>query len=181
MKKLKTAIQFAKNYTSVGAFKESSAGVEREICTKLTNEKPLYVVEFGTGHGNITRSILKHLHADSRLISFEINKEFCELVKKEIDDDRLTVINDSAEEVKKYVDQPVDFVVGSLPYSFLPKAVGKRIIENSYDVLKTGGYYSQYLYVAYFARRFKKVFQSSERKLIKSIPLEYVFHFGKTT
>lgn len=179
MKKLLAAIQFTKNYKSVGAFKESSAGVEREICSKLTNERPLQVVEFGTGLGNITRAILKELHPESTLTSFEINKEFCEQVREAIKDDRLTIINDSAERVKEYVDAPVDYIIGSLPYSFLPKAVGMNIIESSFDILKDDGYYSQYLYVTYFARRFKHVFPYSEKKLIKNIPIEYVYHFGK--
>ena len=179
MNKIKTALAFTKNIATVGAFKESSPGVEAEICSKLNPKEDLIVVEFGMGHGNITRKILDRISPNSVLYSFEINEKFCEYVASAIDDSRLKIINDSAENVKQYVKSTVDYFIGSLPFSFLPKKVGKKIIADSYSLLKAGSYYSQYLYVKLYSKRFKNIYDDYEVVTIKSIPLEHVYHFRK--
>ncbi len=179
MRKIKTAIQFTKNITTVGAFKESSSKVEKEICSKLNKKKDLVVVEYGLGHGNITKSILKHISPNSKLYSFEINEKFCNHVRSKIEDDRLHIINDSAENVKKRIDFPIDCIIASLPFSFLSNRVGQKIINDSYELLKMHAYFSHYLYIKLNSKRFKGVFDQLEMVPIKNIPMEYVYHYRK--
>ena len=179
MNKIKTAIEYTKNIVTVGAFRESSPKVEDEICSKLDSSQDVIVIEFGMGHGNITRKILDQLSPNSTLYAFEINEDFCNHVAETIQDSRLKIIHDSAENVKNYFKGSVDYIIGSLPFSFLPKKVGKKIITDSYDLLKSSSYFSQYLYVPFLGRRFKQVFDTHELVTIKNIPIEYVYHFRK--
>ena len=179
MKKIKTALEFTKNIATVGAFKESSSKVEEEICSKLNDKEDVVVVEFGMGHGNITRKILDKISPNSVLYAFEINEKFCDYVASTIQDDRLRIVHDSAEHVKKHVLESVHFIIGSLPFSFIPRKIGKKIIADSYDLLRDSSYFSQYLYVPFYGKRFKRVFDDFELVTIKNLPVEYVYHFKK--
>ena len=179
MSKIKTAIAFAKNIVTVGAFKESSPQVEMEITTKLDPTKDIIVVEYGTGHGNITQAILDRISPNSKLYSFEINEKFCNHVAEKIKDDRLHIINDSAENVKNHIGFTVDYFVASLPFTFFSKSVGRKIIDDSYDLLKSSSYFSQYFYIKLNMNRFNKIFDKYEVKTIKNIPIEYVYHGWK--
>jgi phospholipid N-methyltransferase len=179
MSKIKTAFEFAKNITTVGAFKQSSPKVEHEITMKLDPTKDIVVVEYGTGHGNITQAILDRISANSRLYTFEINEKFCEHVAEKIKDDRLHIINDSAENVKKHISFTVDNFIASLPFTFFSNKVGRKIIDDSYELLRSSSYFSQYFYVKLNINRFNKIFDRYELKSIKNIPTEYVFHGWK--
>ncbi len=176
MSKIKTAIEYAKNITTVGAIKESSPKLEKAICSKLDRSKAVNVVEYGMGHGNITKSILAHISDDSRLSSFEINPEFCNHVQGDIQDERLRIINASATDVLEYIKMPVDYIITSLPFSFFSKTVQKRLIHDSYELLKSGGWYSQLLYAVWAGRKLKPVFDTIEMRSFPNFPPEYVFH-----
>ncbi|MEL6718411.1 MAG: rRNA adenine N-6-methyltransferase family protein, partial [Bacteroidota bacterium] len=119
--KLKTSIAFTKNFFITGAFKETSRDVEIEICSYLPSEEKQIIVELGMGHGNITREILNRIAPSSVLYAFEINESFCEYVQESILDERLRIINDGAEHIKKYIEKPIDGIIVSIPFSFLPK------------------------------------------------------------
>ncbi len=179
MSKIKTAIEFAKNIKTVGAFKQTSPRLEREICKQLTVDRPLRVIEFGMGHGNITKAILKRINAKSSLYSFEINEDFCLHVANKLNDSRLNIINDSAEHVMQHVNKPVDFIITSLPFSFFSKEVSRKILTDSRDILMSGGCYSQILYAVWAGRKLKRVFDRVETVTIPNIPPEHVFHCWK--
>jgi phospholipid N-methyltransferase len=72
-------------------------------------------------------------------------KEFCDHVKTLIKDDRLIIINDGAENIKKHVNQKVDSVIASIPFLFFSKEKGMGIVQDAYDCLSNEAYYSQVL------------------------------------
>ena len=177
--KLKTSIEFAKNLFVTGAFMETSEGVEREICRHIPRDRDVVIVEYGIGHGNITREILRSISANSSLYAFEVNPEFCEHVAQNMPDDRLNIINDGAERVQEYIDGGVDAVIASIPFTFFSKEKSKTIIQGSYDLLQDGGYYSQVLYTKFNFKKFEAVFDSCEMIRIPNFPTEYVYHCQK--
>lgn len=177
--KLQTAVQFAKNLFTTGAFMETSRGVELEICRHLPSGPGKTIVEYGLGHGNISREILRRIAPDSRLFSFEVHGEFCDYVKKSITDERLTVINDSAANLAAHVPGPVDAFVSSIPFTFLPRELGDEIIRLSYEKLSPGGCFSQVLYSGFHFNRFKKVFDDCSMKLVWHFPVEFIYHCRK--
>lgn len=177
--KIKTSIEFSKNFFITGALTETSRKVEVEICKHIPEGKDVVVVEFGMGHGNITKAILDKISANSRLYSFEIKAEFCDHVRKSIQDDRLIIVNDGAENLKVHIDEKIDSVIASIPFSFLSKEKGMGIIQDAYDSLPNGAYYSQVLYTKFNFKKFKAIFDNCELKKFHGFPTEYIYHCQK--
>ncbi len=179
MNKLKTSIAFTKNLFVTGAITETSRNTEIEICKYIPKGENKIIVEFGMGHGNITREILNSISLTSKVYSFEVNKSFCEKVKSEISDSRLIIINDGAENIKKHINENVDSVIGSIPFSFFSKEKGIGIIQDAYDKLVNNAYFSQVLYTKYNFKKFQQIFNKCSIKSIKHTPTEYVYHCKK--
>src|SRR5680860_433194 len=104
-----------------------------KICKYVPNQDYKTIVEFGMGHGNITSEILRIMSSNSKLYTFEVNKSFCEYVRNTISDDRLIIINDSAENIKKHIKEDVDLIVSSIPLSLFSneKGLGLSLIHIS--------------------------------------------------
>lgn len=178
--KIKTAFAYAKNVFITGAFNETSRGTEVEICSKIPKVEGAVIVEYGMGHGNITREALRMMPPDATLYSFEVKPEFCEHVRKTITDPRLVIINDSAENAKQHLPPQAHAFIASIPFSFFPKEVGRGILRDAYDLLVPGGYYSQVLYAKRHYKKFVAVFDDCKKvKIPNSLPTEYVFHCRK--
>ncbi len=177
--KIKTAFQFAKNILTTGAVSETSKEVEIEICSRLPKGDNLTIIEFGLGHGNITREILKNISPTSRLYSFEINEDFCSHVGQHLIDERFTIINDSAENLSKHINRPVDAIVSSLPFTFIAKEKMDAILDGAYQAMKDDAYFSQILYSKIYVKKFKSVFDEFELIRTTNFPAGFVHHCRK--
>jgi len=177
--KLKTALAFTKNVFTTGALSETSRKVELEICHHLPTDKDITVVEFGMGHGNLTREILNTISSGSKLFTFEVNKEFCDHVHKTLPDPRLTIINDGAENLTTHVSEKIQGVIASIPFSFFSEEKGLEIIQNAYDQLEINCFYSQVLYTKFNFKKFQTIFDASELKKLSNFPPEYIYHCQK--
>ncbi|MEN0048502.1 MAG: methyltransferase domain-containing protein [Bacteroidota bacterium] len=177
--KLKTSLAFTKNFFVTGAFKETSRAVEVEICKHLPLEGGQTIVEFGMGHGNITQEILSRIAPNSKLYAFEINEDFCEYVKENMKDERLHIINDGAEQIKKYIQNPVDGIVVSIPFSFLPKEKINGLLQDVRDLMTEKASYSQVLYAKFHVKKINQFFHCHDYKRIGKFPKEYVYHYRK--
>jgi len=179
--KIKTAVQFTKSLRTSGALYETSRKVEIEITSKISSDPNKVYVEFGLGHGNITKEILHKIHSTSKLYSFEVNPDFIEHVNLSIDDDRLIIINDSAELINTFVNHKVDGIVSSIPFTLIPKKARINILNEAFIALKEGSYFSQVLYSKLFKKTLSKVFDTIQIKKIVNLPIEYIHHCKKST
>jgi len=106
------------------------------------------VVELGPGTGGTTKGFLKEMPENAILCAVEINKDFVDYLNKTIDDERLHVCHDGAQNltqiVKKQGWKYADVVISGMPFSTLPRNIARDIIQSVYDSLKPGG-----LFVAY--------------------------------
>ncbi|MBT8219555.1 MAG: hypothetical protein KJP00_07015 [Bacteroidia bacterium] len=177
--KLKTALAFTKNLLTTGALFETSKRVEREICTNLPEGDNKVVVEYGMGHGNITKEILKRLAPTSKLYAFEVNEEFCKYVSRTIDDPRLVIVNDGAQNLHKYVTDPIHGFVSSIPFTFFSKEMAASIIQSSYDALEEGYFFCQILYSKLHYKKFNTVFDDCYLRKFVGLPMEYIYHCRK--
>ncbi|OYX11873.1 MAG: hypothetical protein B7Z16_17075 [Algoriphagus sp. 32-45-6] len=178
--KFKTSLAFAKNLMVTGAISETSRYVEVNICKHISKAPNKIIVEFGTGHGNITREILNTMSDSSTLYSFEVNKEFCDHVRETIQDERLILVNDGAENLKKHVKTPINSVISSIPFTFFSKDKGLSIIQSAYDLLEEGCYYSQALYTKFNFKKFQKIFDHCTLITHKNLITEYIYYCKKT-
>ncbi|WP_228282034.1 phosphatidylserine decarboxylase [Rubrobacter marinus] len=98
------------------------------------------VVEFGTGIGVYTEEILRRLGPDGVFLAFEVDERLAHAVAARLPDPRLTVINDSAENVERYLSgRKADAVVSSLPFTTLPASLKEEILVAARDALRPGG------------------------------------------
>ncbi|TGV01947.1 class I SAM-dependent methyltransferase [Flavivirga rizhaonensis] len=177
--KLKTSIAFAKNLLVTGAISETSRQVEIDICKHISTENNKVIVEFGMGHGNITQQILNTIAPTSKLYTFEVKESFCDHVRRNITDDRLVIVNDGAQNLKKHVKENVNAVISSIPFSFFSKEKGLAIIQDAYDLLENNAYYSQVLYTKFNFKKFQQIFEACEMTSNKNFITEYIYHCRK--
>ncbi|MBA2375728.1 MAG: methyltransferase type 11, partial [Rubrobacter sp.] len=68
----------------------------------------------------------------ARLLAFEVDDDMAREVAGRLEDPRLTVIHDSAENAEDYLgdgDEKVDIIVSSLPFTTLPEHVREGILD----------------------------------------------------
>jgi phospholipid N-methyltransferase len=176
---ISAAFKYTKRIASTGALFQTSKKVEKEISRFVDSSKPQIIIEYGAGHGNLTRAILSKMHSESKLYAFEIHGDFCEELQS-LNDPRLKVVNDSAEKINEYVkEDKVDCIISSIPFSYIPTQVLHSIIEKSYQKLCSDGVMSQVLYSTYHLKKYKQYFGKCETKVLLSIPLEFIYHCHK--
>ena len=107
--------QFLKHPKEIGAFTTSSKFLARQMARVIGDSTN--VIEFGSGTGAVTAHILKVLRPDGKLTCFELNPAFCHTLRK-INDSRISVINDSCENVSKYADH-TDCIISSVPLAIM--------------------------------------------------------------
>ena len=173
-----TAVNLAKNIKTTDALYQTSKKVEKEIGINLSDQPGKVFVEFGLGHGNITQRTLSRIHKTSKLYSFEINKDFCDHVSKHLSDDRLSIINDGAENIASHLKGQVDGIISSIPITMFPIELQNEILEAAYKTLKLATYFSQILYSKKL-KLFNALFDEVSITRLVNLPMEYVHHCKK--
>lgn len=159
-----TKIAFLKTFIKdkkVGAVTPTSIFVVRKACSHIDFSKDITIVEYGPGNGVFTRELLKKISGGSRIIAIETNESFVEHLNQ-LDDDRLIVCNDEAQNLSKILKNinidSVDYVISGIPFTFLPPEVRKNIVQSTYDALHTGGMFIVYQYSLLMKRHLEKKF-----------------------
>lgn len=125
----------------------SNVGVKR-VCSRIDFAKPAVIVEYGPATGVFTHYLLERLTADSNLVLIERNKEFADILKKTIDDERVSIYCDSAENVAEIVRgeqlEQVDYVLSGIPFSFFTDELRDEIVKQTHAVLRPQGKFLPY-------------------------------------
>jgi phospholipid N-methyltransferase len=141
---------FLKNPRQVGALNQTSDFVAKEIVSSIDFKKARCLVELGAGMGNITEKIIKKMHPECVLFCFEIDPALARQLAKNIRDERVKIISESAESIGKYLRQStiekVDCVISTVPLTTLPYRIMKNILKLSFQYLRSGGKYIQVQY-----------------------------------
>ncbi|HBB36467.1 MAG: putative phospholipid N-methyltransferase [Candidatus Moranbacteria bacterium GW2011_GWC1_45_18] len=162
---------FIKNPRQVGALKQTSNFVIKEIVKSIDFEKARCLVELGGGMGNITKKIINKMHPECILFCFEIDPILAKHLAEKIQDNRVRIISDSAENIGKYLLQSnierVDYVISTVPLTTIPYRKMKEILKLSFQYLRGGGKYIQVQY-SLLGRRYL-------RMLFPKIGVNFVF------
>ncbi len=125
-------------------------GVSR-VCEKIDFDKTKLILEYGPGTGNFTTRLLENLGSKARLVAIERNSDFCRILKKSIPDPRLTIFQDSAENVLKILkscngssELKADYIISGIPFSLLSRQRKMNILKNTHAALKKGGKFLAY-------------------------------------
>lgn len=125
-------------------------------------ENATLIVELGAGDGVITKHILKKMRPDAKLLVFEVNQKFCQKVREKIDDDRMILIEDSAEHLPDHLKKlglpKVEFIVSAIPFVALSKEITYKILDVCKDNLVKGGLYIQMHYSLVLKKTYERIF-----------------------
>lgn len=138
---------FLREPGQVGSVIPSSRFLEQRIVEASNLSAARRVVELGPGTGGTTRTFLRHLAQDARLLSIELSPYFHELLG-EIADPRFTNHLGRAEDIAEILalhdmGQP-DVVISGIPFSKMPEAVGTRVAQAVKDNLAEDGRFIAY-------------------------------------
>lgn len=139
--------EFLRRPYQVASFIPSSRFLEQRLVDMADVDSARVVVEFGPGTGGTTRAMLRALPRDSKLLAIEINRQFVSLLAS-LTDPRLIVHHGSSENLEGalavYGLARPDVVVSGIPFSTIPRALGRRILRAVWDALAPGGRFVAY-------------------------------------
>lgn len=109
------------------------------------------IVEYGPGGGCITRELLKKMNDDSKLIVIEANEDFVEYLTNSIDDPRLHVVHDTAENVEQILSdhdvEIADYILSGIPFSLFDVEMKDRILKGTKKALGDRGSFLVYQFL----------------------------------
>lgn len=177
---LKASVGFLKSMTTTGAIVESSMQTRDEMTRYVDSNAPQLIIEFGTGTGVVTRSILAKMHPESVLHSFEINDDFVETIEK-IKDSRFHFHHRSATDVDMVIatENTIDVIVSTVPITILPEELVETITLKGKKLLRQGGYFSQLVFSPIFKKHFKRHFGNCHIETAFNMPPAFVHHSVK--
>ena len=172
--------QFLKDRQMVGALHPSTRFLGERMIENIDLNDSKLIVELGPGTGVFTDLIIEKMHPDAKLLVFELNDNFYDLLSKRIVDRRVQVIHDSAEFISRYLtneeQQQVDVVISSLPLTVFPDSLRKKVIDVAYDCLKSEGIYRQFQYSLHA----RKLLESKYKKVsigftVRNFPPAFIY------
>lgn len=169
-----------RNLRTTGTITRSGTALCRAAIDRIDFDRARVIVELGAGDGVITRHILDRLHPEGKVIAFEVFDELCDDMRA-IGDPRLIVANDSAENIRYWLDQAgaelADHVVSAIPFAALPEVVGKAIVTAAKDNLRPGGQYNQVHYSLKTKGYYEAAFgQVDPRRVWANLPPAWVLY-----
>ena len=180
MKILKFLIEYFKSPRTVGAIVPSSEMLANKMINDIDFENAGCIVEYGPGTGVFTDKLVEKKKSDTILLLVECNKEFCKQLKERYNGyDNIILINDSAENIDKYLEEynikKVDYIISGLPFTSLPKKVSNKILRRTSNILNKDG-----LFITFQYTRFKKEFIAGHfeemglERVMRNVPPAYV-------
>ena len=161
----------------VGAVLPTSRRTVRETLDLADLSSARLVVELGAGTGVYTRELLARLPRDARLVAFEIDPGLAARVAGYLEDPRLEVVAGSAEEIESHAAAgEIDVIVSALPFSSLPRAVRRRVLDASVRSLSPSGVMLVLQYSLLMRAELERVFASVELRISPiNVPPAFLF------
>ena len=168
---------FVANPRQVGAILPTSRRAVRDMLDMANFGQARCVVELGAGTGVYTEEVLKRLRPDARFLAFELDPDLVATLSGRVDDRRLEIINDSAENVGNYLNGgKVDIIVSGLPFTSLPGPVKQNVFREITRVLAPEGVMVAIQYSTMVQRDLERVFASVRRRLSPlNVPPAFLF------
>jgi len=164
----------------VGAIFPSSKLIVKKIIEKIDFQKARIIVEYGSGKGVITKKLLDNMHDDAFLFVFETNEHFINNLLQ-IKDRRLIIINAEAENAKlvlknRYKTESVDYIISTIPFTFIDRRMRRRIIYRTFTLLNDKGRFITYQYSWFIFNLINRKFKKANWKFVLlNIPPTIIF------
>ncbi|MCY3986761.1 MAG: methyltransferase domain-containing protein [Candidatus Dadabacteria bacterium] len=166
--------QFLKNPKNTGSLTPSNEELSELVTDTAELGEMGTVVELGSGTGVFTEKILKKKNPEALFFAIEINPEFCEATRSRCPS--ATVYMDSAENMKKYLEQhgknSCDCIISSLPWAVFDHRTQDKLLNTIWKVLRPGGRMITFSYSISMmvpnARRFRSILRNRFTSVVKS-------------
>jgi len=168
----------------VGAISPSSSFLRKKMLENIDFEKAKIIVEIGPGTGVFTERILAQMQSDSTFLIFELNPEFYQLLQAKFKDNRIILINDSAEKLEEYLLSnqlsKVDIILSSLPLSNFYQRLTLKLLRTFQKCLTDSGSFIQFQYTLKQKKELKHVFSKVKISFTPwNIPPAFVYTCSK--
>ncbi|HZT01136.1 MAG TPA: rRNA adenine N-6-methyltransferase family protein [Steroidobacteraceae bacterium] len=166
------ALLFARNFfrhpRMLGSIVPSSRFLIKELLQPIDWNQARVIVEYGPGVGVITEEILRRMRSDAILIAIEMNPDFVTHLRSTLPDERLQVVEGSAELVCEVLERfgrgKANYIISGIPFSTIPAAVRERILRNTSEALAPGGAFLVFQFSTRVLEDLQRVFHYVRRK-----------------
>lgn len=162
------ALNFFRHPMMLGSIVPSSRFLIRQLLEPVDWSQARVIVEYGPGVGVITAEVLRRMRPDAMLIAIETNPDFVSYLRDSIKDERLHVVEASAESVdeilRRYGQSNASYVISGIPFSTIPAPVRERILLKTREVLKPGGSFLVYQFSSRVLQDLQRIFRYVRRK-----------------
>jgi phospholipid N-methyltransferase len=168
----RSALLFARNFflhpRMLGSIVPSSRFLIRQLLEPVDWAQARVIVEYGPGVGVITSEVLRRMRPDAMLIAIETNPAFVHYLRNSFQDERLQVVEASAEAVdeilRRYGHSSASYVISGIPFSTIPAPVRENILLKTCEVLKPGGSFLVYQFSSRVLEDLQRIFRFVRRK-----------------
>ena len=162
------ALNFFRHPRMLGSIVPSSRFLIRQLLEPVDWAQARVIVEYGPGVGVITTEVLRRMGPDAMLIAIETNPDFVSYLRESIKDERLHVVEGSAESVdeilRRYGQSNASYIISGIPFSTIPAPVRERILLKTCEVLKPGGSFLVYQFSSRVLQDLQRIFRYVRRK-----------------
>ncbi len=138
---------FLKRPKEVGSIIPSSRFLERRVTRTAGLADANFAIELGPGTGGTTRSFLRAMKPDAKLLAIEINPRFVRVLRR-TPDPRLLVHQGSATDLRGILDEhdlpAPDAILSGIPFSTMAHPTRRATLEAARRVLDPGGRFLAY-------------------------------------
>jgi phospholipid N-methyltransferase len=162
------ALNFFRHPLMLGSIVPSSRFLIRQLLKPVDWTQARVIVEYGPGVGVITAEVLRRMRPDALMIAIETNPDFVSYLRDSIKDERLHVVEASAESVdeilQRYGQSNASYVISGIPFSTIPAPVRERILQKTCAVLKPGGSFLVYQFSSRVLEDLQRIFRYVQRQ-----------------
>lgn len=180
MKNLKFLLQYIFKPRTVGAVLPSSKYLAKKMVESINFDTAKCIVEYGPGTGVFTELILASCGPATKVILFEMNEEFCNLLAKRYGTrQNVYIVNASAVNVGAKLAELglpyADYIVSGLPFASLPQSVTVNILTQTKNCLAPAGQFITFQYSMLKKEMIGRFFSKIEVvREVRNIPPAYV-------
>jgi len=155
--------------------------LDNKMLINVDFNRDINVVELGPGTGVFTTKMLKKMSFNSKLLSIELNQYFASKIDAKINDNRFTLVCDSAEKIENICQSinfpKVDYIISSLPLAILPSRLKINIINECKNILRDSGSFLQFQYSLNAKNLLNKKFKEVNVSFTPlNLPPAFIYH-----
>lgn len=153
------------------------------LCKLVDFARPVTLVEFGPGIGNVAQALRERMSPTSRLLLIEANHEFVVRLRERFaGDGRVIIVHGLAQDALRLAAEhdvaleSVDVVFANIPFTFFDEEVRWRIVRGAKDLLKHGGIFVAFPFTAVVRPYMRRTFAYVQEYIFwKNLPPLRIF------